>query len=73
MVHRLGTTEIDSRVYMAMAFADGVSKRPLGKLTNFLPTTQSISLMIANLEKKLHESSPFGNTSAIDDYCYNRV
>ncbi|KAG2190606.1 hypothetical protein INT46_002026 [Mucor plumbeus] len=37
------------------------------------PTTQSISLVIANLEKKLAESFPFSRTSARDDYSYNRV
>ncbi|KAG2213905.1 hypothetical protein INT47_001174 [Mucor saturninus] len=37
------------------------------------PTTQSISLVIANLEKKLHDSFPFGKTSVRDDYSYHRV
>jgi hypothetical protein len=37
------------------------------------PTTQSISLVIANLEKKLQDSFPFGKPSARDDYSYNRV
>lgn len=37
------------------------------------PTTQSISLVIANLEKKLQESFPFSKTSARDDYSHNRV
>ncbi|CAO3609540.1 unnamed protein product [Mucor hiemalis] len=37
------------------------------------PTTQSISLVIANLEKKLQESFPFSKTLARDDYSYNRV
>ncbi|KAK4518484.1 uncharacterized protein ATC70_008702 [Mucor velutinosus] len=37
------------------------------------PTTQSISLVIANLEKKLAESFPFSKASARDDYSYNRV
>jgi hypothetical protein len=37
------------------------------------PTTQSISLVIANLEKKLADSFPFNKTSARDDYSYNRV
>ncbi|KAI8073666.1 Cut8 six-helix bundle-domain-containing protein [Thamnidium elegans] len=37
------------------------------------PTTQSISLVIANLEKKLQDSFPFNKTTARDDYSYNRV
>lgn len=37
------------------------------------PTTQSISLVIANLEKKLSDSFPFNKTSARDDYSYSRV
>ncbi|KAI8875654.1 Cut8-domain-containing protein [Backusella circina FSU 941] len=38
------------------------------------PTTQSISLVIANLEKKLNESFPFNHKAqARDDYAFNRV
>ena len=37
------------------------------------PTTQSISLVITNLEKKLNDSFPFGKTSSRDEYSFNRV
>lgn len=37
------------------------------------PTTQSISLVISNLEKKLQESFPYNKSTARDDYSYNRV
>ncbi|KAI7897981.1 Cut8 six-helix bundle-domain-containing protein [Cokeromyces recurvatus] len=37
------------------------------------PTTQSISLVIGNLEKKLIDSFPYNKTSTRDDYTFNRV
>ncbi|KAI8967484.1 hypothetical protein BDF20DRAFT_917436 [Mycotypha africana] len=37
------------------------------------PTTQSISLIIGNLEKKLMDSFPYNKSTARDDYTFNRV
>ncbi|RCH79413.1 protein DBF8, partial [Rhizopus stolonifer] len=37
------------------------------------PTTQSISIVIANLEKKLNDSFPFGKTASRDNYSFDRV
>lgn len=37
------------------------------------PTTQSISLVIGNLEKKLIDSFPYNKSTVRDDYSFNRV